>query len=361
MVSAIVLAGGYATRLRPLSLTKPKALLPILGKPVLDYVIESLLDLDAEVDRIYLALRVMADRIIERYRNVSSKIQFVVEDTPLGDAGPLRFISERYPLSDDVLVVYGDIYSEVNFNDLIKFYFSKNAHTLIVSTTVKDVRRYGVIYQKDGKLIKLIEKPESAESNLINAGIYIFKKELFKYIKFPSSISKDFLPTLLRENYEIIVYEYKGIWADIGLPSDYMLINQILLELKYPKGFIHPSANVSESVSLEEPYYIASNAKVSEDTRIRKSIIGSNSKVNKGVNITNSVIMDNVEISNYSYINGSIIADKCKIGRWNHILEGSILGEEVYTGDGVVIAENVMILPYKEVHSSIIERGKIVL
>lgn len=359
MISAIVLAGGYATRLRPLSLTKPKALLPILGKPVLDYVIESLLK--AEVNRIFLALRVMADKIIERYKYLNDKIEFVIEDEPLGDAGPLRYISERYDLTEDVIVIYGDIYSEIDFNDLIKFHMKNNSHVSIVATSVKDVRRYGVIYQKDGRLVRLVEKPESAESNLINAGIYIFKKELFKYAKFPSSISKDLLPTLLKENYDIRIYEYKGIWADIGLPSDYMQVNQILLDLKYPKGFIHPNAKVSESVTLEEPYYISDGVKIMSDSKIKRSIIGVNSRINRGVSITNSIIMDNVEVSNYSYINGAIIADKCRIGRWNHILDGSILGEEVYTADGIIINENVMILPYKEIHSSITERGKIVL
>jgi mannose-1-phosphate guanylyltransferase len=358
MLSAIVLAGGYATRLRPLSLTKPKALLPVLDKPILDYVIDNLIS--NGIDKIYLSLRVMADKIIDRYKD-RDRIVFVVEDEPLGDAGPLRYISEKYSLSDDVIVVYGDVYSEINYKEVLNYHQKENNDVTITATRVKDVRKYGVIYHKDGKLIKLVEKPDVAETNLINAGVYVFKKGLFKFINYPSSISKNLLPNLLKEGHNIGVYEYNGIWADIGFPNDYKNLNLILLERKYPKGFIDNSAKISESTHLEPPYYISKNVRIEGDSTINNSIIGANSKIGKGVAIRESILMNNVEVGDFSYIKGAIIADKCKIGKWNHLLEASILGEEVYTIDGILINENTLILPYKEITNSIVEKGKIIL
>ncbi len=157
MVSAIVLAGGYATRLRPLSLTKPKALFPILNKPILGYILESLMN--SGVVDIYLSLRVMADKIIDYLKDINmiDKVKIEVEDEPLGDAGPLKLISEKHNLDEDVLVIYGDIYSEIDVKSLLDFYYKKSCDAVIVGTEVQDPRRYGVLYTENDILVELIE------------------------------------------------------------------------------------------------------------------------------------------------------------------------------------------------------------
>lgn len=361
MVSAIILAGGYATRLRPLSLTKPKALFPLLNKPIIRYTLDSLLS--AGITDIYLSLRVMADKIIEYLKDVNmlDKVKIEIENEPLGDAGPLKVISEKYKLDEDVLVIYGDIYSEININSLLDFYYKKGCDAVIVGTEVKDPHRYGVLYTENDVLIELIEKPKRPISNLINGGIYIFKRDLFQSIKVPSSISKDFLPKLLRSRC-IAVYKYQGIWADIGVPDDYLRLNFELLVQRYPRGYIDSSAKVSESSTLIPPYYISKNNIVGSDTYISShTILGNDVKIGKGSYISESILMDKVEVKDYTYITGSIIADRSRIGRWNHILDGSILGEEVITSDGILINQGTVILPNKEVNEPVYDKGKIIL
>ncbi|QGA54886.1 NTP transferase domain-containing protein [Sulfolobus sp. E5-1-F] len=361
MVSAIVLAGGYATRLRPLSLTKPKALFPILNKPILGYILENLTN--SGIVDIYLSLRVMADKIIDYLKgiNMLDKVKIEVEDEPLGDAGPLRLISEKHNLDDDVLVIYGDIYSEIDMKSLLDFYYKKNCDAVIVGTEVQDPRRYGVLYTENDILVELIEKPKKPISNLINAGVYIFKKSLFKLVDTPSSISKDFLPKLLRTKC-IAVYKYHGIWADIGIPDDYLRLNFEVLVQKYPKGYINSSAKVSEKCTLIPPYYIGSKNVIEDDVYITSNtILGNDVEVGKGTYISESILMNKVKVKEYTYISGSIIADKSKIGRWNHILDGSILGEEVITSDGVLINRRTIILPNKEVKEHVYDKGKIIL
>jgi len=357
MVSAIVLAGGYATRLRPLSLTKPKALLPILDKPLIDYILDSLER--PEINDIYLSLRVMADKILSYLDGKNKKITPVIEKERLGDAGPLKLISNKYNLSDDVLVVYGDVYNEIDYQSLIDFHERKGCEATIVGKFVEDPRRYGVLVTEGDRLIQIIEKPKNPVSNLINAGIYIFKKKLFEKIE-GQSIARDFLPRLLKDNVCISVYEYDGLWMDIGVPADYMRINLELLSLKYPRGFVSEDANISEKANLVPPYYIGKGVKIEDEAYIYNSIIGHSSSISKGVYIEQSVLMSNVKVGNYSFLRDSIVSDNCDLGKWVRV-DSAILGDEVILYDGVFINKDTIILPYKEVSESVYERGKIIL
>ena len=357
MVSAIILAGGYATRLRPLSLTKPKALLPILDRPLLDYILDSLEK--AEIDDSYISLRVMADKILSYLREKNKKVIPIIEKERLGDAGPLKLISSKYNLSDDVLVVYGDVYNEIDYQSLIEFHERKGCEATIVGKTVEDPRRYGVLVTEGDRLIQIVEKPKTPISNLINAGVYVFKKKLFEKID-GKSIAKDFLPKLLKENVCISVYRYEGLWMDIGVPADYMKINLELLSLKYPKGYISENSKVSEKANLVPPYYISNEAKVDEDSYIYNSVIGKSSIISKGAYIEQSVLMSDVKVNSYSFIKDSIISDNCDLGKWVRV-DSAILGDEVVLYDGIFINKDTIILPYKEVDESVYERGKIIL
>lgn len=358
MVSAIILAGGYATRLRPLSLTKPKALFPILGKPILEYILDSLEKSD--INNVYISLRVMAEKILNYIDSRQKKIVPIIEKEPLGDAGALKFASRQIKLDDTVLVIYGDVYSEVNYRELINFHEKHGCRATMMATEVKDPRRYGVLLTEDNRITEIIEKPKNPISNLINAGVYVFSKDLFTLIS-GESISKNFIPKILEKEC-ISVYRYHGVWADIGKPEDYMKINFELLSKRFPKGHIAQDTKVSENATLVPPYFISSNSIVKEGSYIdSNSILGKNVVVNEETYIRESLIMDNVSIGGSSYIKGAIIADKCKLGKWNYIADGTILGEEVITHDGVLLNRNSIILPNKEVTESIYKENKIIL
>jgi mannose-1-phosphate guanylyltransferase len=358
MVSAIVLAGGYATRLRPLSLTKPKALFPVLDKPMIDYIIDLLEN--AGISDIYVSLRVMGDKIMDYLEGEGRKIKFVIEKDPLGDAGPLRYIDSQYKLDDTVVVIYGDIYTELNIKDLLLFHEKKDCPATMVGKEVDDPRRYGVLITEGDTLIEIVEKPRNPISKLINAGVYVFDKKLFDLIN-GSSISKNFLPVILQNNC-ISVYKYNGIWADIGVPKDYLKLNFSLLAERYPKGYISSNAEISANVTLIPPYFISDGVKISDSSIIdSNTILGKNVNIGRGVFVSESLIMNDVKIADHSYISGSIIADKSNIGKWNHIREGTIIGEEVLTKDGILLNQNTIILPNKEVSEPIFKRGKIIL
>ncbi|QKQ99488.1 NDP-sugar synthase [Metallosphaera tengchongensis] len=357
MVSVIILAGGWATRLRPLSLTKPKPLFPVLGKPIIDYTLDSLER--AGMEDIYISLRVMSDKIAKHVESQGRKVKLVVESEPLGDLGPLKYISEKYPLDEEVLVVYGDIYMETDFRELLAFHEVSDCQATVMATEVEMPQRYGVLYTNDNKLIQIVEKPSNPLSRQINAGVYVFDKRTFSLIG-GKSIAKNFIPKVLQQGC-VSVYKYNGLWADIGIPSDYLKLNFDLLRRKHPKGFISSSAKVSEKAELIPPYFIADNSVVEESLIDSNTIIGTGSRIECCSYLGESLLMPNVVVGRNSFLKNVIVGDNSKIGRWNHIRESSILGEEVVTGDGVLLNRGTIILPYKEVSESVFKEKRIIL
>ncbi len=357
MVSAIVLAGGYATRLRPLSLTKPKPLLPVLGKPLLDYILDSVER--ANPRNTFLSLRVMANKIVAHVTKEGRNVIPVIEKERLGDAGPLKVIYENYKLDENTLVLNGDVYFETDLKAVVDFHESKGCDATIVGTEVEDPRRFGVLVTEGDRVVELLEKPKFPPTNLINSGIYVFKSELFKEIR-GQSIARNFVTDLLKNGRAVCVYKYKGIWADIGKPEDYLNLNFKLLIEKYPRGYASPNAKVSERANLTPPYYVSEDVEVREEVEVYNSILGKGVYLGEGSRVQDSLLMDNVRVDKYSFVNFSIIGESSKIGKRVRI-ESSILGDEVEIYDNVLLNEGTIVLPFKEIGESVYDKNKIIL
>ncbi len=282
-----------------------------------------------------------------------------MEHEPLGDLGPLKYISEKYSLDDEVLVIYGDVYMEVDFKEIISLHESSECQATLMSAEVEDPQRYGVLYTEGEKLIQIVEKPSNPFSKQINAGVYVFDKKLFSSIS-GKSIARHFLPKVLQQGC-VSVYKYSGIWADIGIPSDYLKLNFDLLRRKYPRGYISDSAKVDERSELTPPYFIMNNSEVRNAYLDSNSILGFGSVVKEGSYVGESLLMNDVEVGQSSYLRNVIVGDGSKIGKWNHIRESTILGEEVITGDGVLLNKGTIILPYKEVSDPVYKERRIIL
>ncbi|HDN75568.1 MAG TPA: NDP-sugar synthase [Acidilobales archaeon] len=360
-ITAIILTGGFATRLRPLTLTRPKALLPILDKPLLDWIIKSLRS--AGVKDIILSVRYLANLIRDRYGDGSEfnvRIEYAEEVRPLGDAGPIPVIASRFSLSNPFLVIYGDIFTDVNIAEVIKFHKSKGGLATLVLTKVEDPSRYGVaVVDKEGLIREFIEKPprEVAKSNLVNAGIYVFDMDVLKYFphKTPSKLSKDVIPRLVSEA-QVYAYIHEGIWSDIGVPSDYKRANFEALLRYYPEGYISSESKMAEDVEINKPVFIGSNTVIDKGSKLGPlTIIGSQSRIGPYTRIYRSILLDGVVVEGSSLIEGSIIGRASYIGRWVRISDGCVLGDEVTISDEVFISNRVTILPYKEINESIMK------
>ncbi len=366
MSVVVVLAGGYATRLRPLSYTRPKVLLPIVGKPLIDYIIEGVLKL-RDVKRIVFSLRYMADKIMSyissrwgELADVGGKIMYVLEERPLGDAGPLALIASRYHALDGTFVViYGDVFMNVDLGKVLDVHRRKRGVATIVLTKVEgDLSRYGVAsIDDDMRVTKFVEKPRGYQGpGLVNAGVYVFEPEVLKLLPSEAErqlkISTDLMPKLI-ERFDVYAYVHEGFWFDIGTHEDYLRANFKALE----QFGMTCSASDAE---IKGPCFIDRDVKIGRGCEIGPyAVILGGCRIGDGVRIARSVVFSGSVLSNSSYVTDSIIGERTYIGRWARV-DGAVIGDEVYVGDYVFVARGVKVGPYREVVESIYEENKIV-
>jgi len=359
--SVLILAGGYATRLRPLTYTRPKPMLPILDKPLLDYILES--SFNSNPETIYISLRYLADYIIShvssKWGNNIHKIKYLVEDRPLGDAGPINLLRENRNIDSTLVVVNGDIFSNIDIAKVLEFHRKMGGVATIVLTRVEgDLSKYGVAEIDDRyRITKFVEKPKLEGEGLVNAGVYIFEPEALELLprdEKPLKISLHLMPRLI-SRFDVYAYVHMGYWFDIGTPEDYLKANMIALE-EYCRDLDRCLKGYCEG-DIEPPCYIGEGSKIERDSEIGPyTIILSNVNVRSAVKIRRSIIMSGTIICKGSLIESSIIGERVYVGKWVRIDQGSVIGDYAYIADTVHIGKEARIGPHREVEKNISDR-----
>ncbi|MEM0260336.1 MAG: NDP-sugar synthase [Sulfolobales archaeon] len=363
-MNVIILAGGFATRLRPLTITKPKPLLPILDKPLLDWAYDNMVN--NNVSRIILSLYNMADLIMSHVRNSwvknDIKVEYVIEEKPSGDGGALAYTIKNLgnSLSYPVIISYGDLFTTASYKELYDFHLRRGGLMTLAGTRVSDVSRYGFLeVSEKGVLKRIIEKPRelTGVAGLVNAGIYVISEEASAIIERISSegfgkvsIAKDILPRIISAG-DVYVYIYEGIWSDIGTPRDYYRANLMALKILSGGGsYIDPTARISSRAIVQDPVYIGRNVVIKDNAVVgRNTIVMSDSEIREGAYVEESMIMRKSIIDEHSIIRGSIVGEDSYIGRWVRIYEESVLGSSVYVRELSCLPPKTMVLPYKEI------------
>lgn len=322
-MEAIILAGGFGTRLRPFTYTRAKSLLPILNKPMVSYLIDSL---PKEVDRVILAVNYRKNQIEKFFIENDFGKEIIVneESKPLGTGGAVKF-AEDY-ITGRFLVLNSDIICSLNINDMIKFHLERNSISTISLWPVEDVSEFGVAdVKEDGNIVGFIEKPkrEVAPSNLINAGAYLLEPEILDYIDIDHLVSmeKEIFPQIIRDSGHFFGFRFDGYWMDIGRISSYINVHRFMLK-----------KNKIEN-------YIGSNCKIHGN--IRRCCIGDNVYIGKNSDIYSAIIYDNVRIEDNSILNNCVIGENCKIGKYSK-LKDSIIGDNEKLADNSIMNDEVI-------------------
>lgn len=223
---ALILVGGYGTRLRPLTLSRPKPLVEFANKPILLHQIEALKA--AGVSEVILAVSYRAEQMEAELREETSKLGvnllFSHETEPLGTAGPLALAKDiLMKSSEPFFVLNSDVICDFPFQELEKFHRSHGKEGTIVVTKVEEPSKYGVVlYDDNGCIQSFIEKPQEFVSNKINAGLYILNPSILSRIELkPTSIEKEVFPFMARDH-DLYAFELQGFWMDIGQPKDFL-------------------------------------------------------------------------------------------------------------------------------------------
>ncbi len=241
-MKAIILCAGYAVRLYPLTLNLPKALLPIAEKPVLNYILEKIEEIN-EIDEILIVTNArFYENFLkwkETYQNHFLKEIYLVNDltdsneTRLGGIGDLDFAIKQEKIQEDVLIVLGDNLFDCSLKEIFKF-FEKTREVVIGVHDVKDLnqaKRFGVLEVRDNKVVSMQEKPLEPKSSLVSTGIYFMPKEDLHFVEdyMKTNLSRDGpgnLFSYLTEKKQIFAYEIPGRWYDIGTPETYKEVNE---------------------------------------------------------------------------------------------------------------------------------------
>jgi mannose-1-phosphate guanylyltransferase len=322
-MEAIILAGGFGTRLRPLTYTRAKSLLPILNKPMIIHLIDSL---PSEVDKVILAVNYRKDQIEEYFskNNCGKEIIINNEKTPLGTGGATKFAEKH--ITDRFFVLNSDIICSINLDKMINFHKKNNSVTTISLWPVDNVSEFGVADVKDdGNIIRFVEKPKpkNAPSNLINAGAYLLEPEILDYIETGRLVSmeKEIFPKIIKKTSRFYGFKFDGYWMDIGRISSYLLVNKFLLEnkkLDVFKGINCKINGVLKKSSIGNNVYIGNNTDINEsivfdnvkignNVLLSYCVIGENSEINEGCKLKNVVIGDNEKIKEKTILENTLI------------------------------------------------------
>jgi mannose-1-phosphate guanylyltransferase len=351
-MKALILAGGFGTRLRPLSCTRPKTVFPIVNKPLIQWIFERLTK--NNIEEAILAVNRLTAFCIKQQRIPKSglEVKYSIDPPkmPLGTAGPIKKGEKLIGHSGPFLVLNGDIFADLSYTEILNAHQRNKAVATIALCEVEDPSRYGVVELGSNCRVKrFIEKPlrEKAPTNLINAGVYVLNPEVFDYIPKGKTVSmeREIFPKLVEEG-NLFGYVFKGLWMDIGKPEEYLQANKILLK----KLAATRKPISSKRFEVRNPAAIDRNVQVGERSVIGPTaILGKNVTVGKEVQIEDSVILPDVKIGDFSSIKGTIVGEGVVIGNKVRVGKGCIIGDYVKVRDNVSLADETAICPAKEV------------
>jgi glucose-1-phosphate thymidylyltransferase len=332
-MKGIILHGGHGTRLRPLTHTGPKQLLPIANKPMSQYGIEAMIS--SGINEIVIIIGgIGANKVREYYgdgKEFGVKFTYIQQDEPKGISHAIALCKD-FVGNEKFLVFLGDNILKDSIKKYVEEFVNSDADASIVLCEVENPTRFGIADIKNGKIIKIIEKPKEPPTNLAVIGVYLLTPKIFDIINRlkPSWRNEleitDALQMLLEENNKIIYNTVSENWKDTGTPEDIIQANDIILRDKksYFLGekeegvsmngniMVGKNSKINKGVKLNGPIIIGENCLVESGVIGPNVSIGNNSKISK-CNLSNSIIMEDCEIKSESKIENSIISKNSKI------------------------------------------------
>lgn len=330
-VDAVVLVGGKGTRLRPLTLSAAKPMLPTAGVPYLEHLLSRIRM--AGIEHVVLGTSYRAETFEDYFGNGEAfglDIEYVVEDEPLGTGGGIRNVLDRLR-HDTVMIFNGDILSGVDLAALLQTHRDQRADVTLHLVQVDDPRAFGSVpTDADGRVLGFLEKTETPSTDQINAGCYVFRRDIIAAIPagIPISVERDTFPGLLAGGARVFGHVERSYWLDLGTPAAFVQGSADLVSGVAPTAAL-PKAQVHDLDRL-----ILTGAEVAETACITGgSAIGADARVGAGSVVHGSVVMDEAEVGAGVQVRSSVIGRGAVIG------DGCVVVDAVI-GDGAVVGED---------------------
>src|SRR5579859_7794532 len=374
-MKAVVMAGGEGSRLRPLTILRPKPMVPIVGRPVMEHIL-NLLKAHGITD-VVVTVQYMASAIEDYFGDGSQlgmHISYSREEVPLGTAGSVKNAEEF--LDEPFLVISGDALTDFDLGAIIKYHQDHKALATLTLAHVANPLEYGVIITDDtGHIRQFLEKPSWGEvfSDTINTGIYVLDPVIFSYFEKdkPYDFSQELFPYMLQKGDPIYGFVAEGYWCDVGNLAEYMKANADVLQAKVNVQI--PGTDMGGGVWAEEgveiapdaqifgPVYLGHDCKIKSGTIIHgPSCVGHYTIVDDRAQIDRSVVWSNSYIGERTELRGALVGTSTSVKSKAVMFEGAVVGDHSVIDESAIIQPGVKIWPNKEIETGAVITSSII-
>jgi len=342
LIKALILAGGKGARLRPLALHTPKPIVPLANIPFLFFQIDHIKR--AGITEIILSLSYQPRKIEDIFGDGTKygvTIRYTHEDLPRGPAGAFKAAEN---LIDDTTIVFnGDVLTDTDLHEVLRFHVEKKAQATIVMTRVMNPGGYGLVEaDEQGKVVRFTEKPPEDEvlGDTINAGIYVLERSVLDHIPAEGSQSfeREIFPAMLAQGGPICAYLTHGYWQDIGSPQKYLdahygIISGRMKLPVYPHKACPPNHWDKKQVTIDSYSILDGGCVIKPGVVIENSVLGEDCRVEEGALIKDSVIWTGTRIRPHARLERAIVGRQCHIGEGARLRPGTVLGDKTIVSD----------------------------
>ncbi len=356
-MQALILAGGEGTRLRPLTATTPKPVIPLAGQPFISYMLEWLRG--HGVDDVVLACGFMADGVRAVLGDGAAfgvRLRYIEEPEPLGTGGALKFAEAL--LDERFLMLNGDVLTDIDLTSLVEQHVQTEATATLALYPVDDPSAYGLVRRNDDRSVRgFLEKPspDQIDTNLINAGAYVLERRVLDSMP-PAgtnvSIERDVFPALV--GHGLYGYEAGGYWLDIGTPDRYLqgtfdildgsVQTEIGRDIAAAGGVLSDGASVDGEVV--PPALIGAGAAVAGGATVGPyAVVDIGAAVAEGAAVTRAAVLSGARVGEQSTVTGSIVGPDVQIGRGCTIADEAVIGAGARIAAGHAVGAGARIVP----------------
>jgi mannose-1-phosphate guanylyltransferase / phosphomannomutase len=366
-MKAVLMAGGEGSRLRPLTINRPKPMVPIVNKPVMEHVLDLLKR--HGITEVIVTVQYLASVIQDNFgdgSHLGMKISYSVEEIPLGTAGSVK--NAQAQLTETFIVISGDALTDFDLGAIIRSHQERKAKATLTLYHVPNPLEYGVvIIDENGRIRQFLEKPGWGEvfSDTVNTGIYVLEPSVLDYFEAgkPVDFSQDVFPELLKNGDALYGYVADGYWCDVGTIEAFIQANADVLQNRVNLGEfgreIGPGIwcetediDIAPDAQIYGPVWLGDAVKVKDGVVIRgPSVIRDYSILDSRAQIDRSIIWRNTYIGERTEIRGAIVGRQCSIKSKAMIFEGAVIGDNTTVAEGGIIQPNVKIWPNKEIEA----------
>jgi mannose-1-phosphate guanylyltransferase len=320
---AVVLVGGFGTRLRPLTHHRPKQMLPIVNRPMIEHVVGHLADYG--VDDVVLSLGYRPDAFSAAYpdgRCAGATLHYAIEPEPLDTAGAIRFAALDAGIDERFVVLNGDVLTDLDIGAFLAFHESRGAEATIALHRVDDPSRYGVVpTDGEGRVTQFVEKPPRGEAptDLINAGTYVFEPAVVDRIPAGRrvSVERETFPALVADR-SLFALDDGCYWIDTGTPCEY----------------VQAQIDLVDGVRGAPVEGIHQSAEVSADASVKRAVVGAGAVIAAGARVEVAVLLAGAGVEADAVVDGSVIGERAVVGAGAHVTGGSVVGDGHVVGRG---------------------------